>query len=165
MADASQLSPRGAVLVGVLCGACGIVPILGGLGMIPMRLTEGTPPWVAVAVGLVFVLGGAAVVVGHAIAGGAEPDGDLPAGTRFGVRLTQYLLGLGIIGLMIAITGWIAFGPGERHFSTALAWPFVPLRWASSETTGRTIFGVGTALLFLMLISLMIIGAGRFRKH
>jgi len=34
-----------------------------------------------------FVFVGAAVIVGFAVAGGSGPDGDLPAGTPFTVRL------------------------------------------------------------------------------
>src|SRR5260221_10350655 len=70
--------------------AAGVPPILAALGMLPVPLTRGTPAWVGVCAGLLFILGGAAIINGYAIAGGAGPDGDLPPGTSLGVRLAQY---------------------------------------------------------------------------
>jgi hypothetical protein len=87
--NSSQLPPRSAVLFGLLFMAAGVPPILAALGMLPVPLTRGTPAWVGVCAGLLFILGGAAIINGYAIAGGAGPDGDLPPGTSFGVRLVQ----------------------------------------------------------------------------
>jgi len=64
-------------------------------------------------VGLVVVL----IAVGVIAAGGAGPDGDLPPGTPWGIRLTQYLLGLGITGALATVASWIAFGLGPRTFN------------------------------------------------
>jgi hypothetical protein len=52
------------------------------------------------------------MIVGYAVAGGVGPDGDLPAGTPRRVRVTQYLLGLGIVSALGAVATWVAFGPG-----------------------------------------------------
>src|SRR5438046_91633 len=114
MASQTQLSPRGAVAVGLICAALGVVIILGGLGVLPLRPAPDVAgsPWVLVCAGLAFVLAGGAVIVGFAVAGGSGPDGDLPPGTPFSVRLTQYFLGLGTLGSMTAVVTWIAFGPG-----------------------------------------------------
>jgi hypothetical protein len=79
--------------------------------------SDDTPRWIGVCAGLVFVLGGAALIIGFAVAGGAGPDGDLPPGTPWGIRLTQYLLGLGSVGAMAAIASWVAFGSGRRAFT------------------------------------------------
>jgi hypothetical protein len=101
--------------MGLIFVAAGIVPILGALGVLPLPLTPGTPVWVGVCAGLLFVLAGGAIINGYAIAGGAAPDGDLPPGTPFRVQLAQFVLGLGIYGLFAAIFGWVAFGKGARH--------------------------------------------------
>jgi hypothetical protein len=121
--------------------AGGIPPILIGSGAIAGPLTPDTPGWVAVAAGLMFVCCGAALIVGFAVASGAGPDGDLPAGTPLGVRATQYFLGFCIVGLLLAITAWIAFGPGERHFSSTFTSPFDVKSGQSSERQGRQVFG------------------------
>ena len=160
----TSLTPRGAVILGVLFIACGVMPILGGLGLIPLKPTEGTPGWIGVAAGLMFVLAGAAVINGFAIAGGAAPDGDLRPDTPFGVRLVQYLLGMAIVGLMTAVSGWIAFGPGERHFSMTMALPFVARSSAGGELSGRIAFGVGTTLLLAMFVGFGVSGARRLRR-
>ena len=153
MGRSTQPSPRAAVVLGVVVALCGVPPILGGLGMIPIVPAEGTPAWVAVAGGLVFVLGGAGLIVGYV------------PGTRFGVRVMQYLLGLGTVGLLTAITGWIAFGPGRRPFSTRMTLPFLSGRWATGQASGRAIFGAAAILMCAFLIAMAIVGARRLRAH
>jgi hypothetical protein len=44
--------------------ACGITPFLGSLGIFPMRLTPGTPVWVGVSAGMLFVIAGAMSING-----------------------------------------------------------------------------------------------------
>jgi len=116
--DRNQLSPGAAIVIGVFFGAMGTFVLLQALGTFgPARLSDGTPPWVGVVAGLLFLLGGLAVIVGHGIAGGVGPDGDLPAGTPFGGRVVQYVLGVAIIAMLASIASWVAFGSGSRHFS------------------------------------------------
>jgi hypothetical protein len=162
MTQSTQLSPRAAVVLGCLVAAMGGLVILLALGMIgPTESSiDRTPPWVVVCAGLAFVLCGAALIVGFAVAGGAGPDGDLPAGTPWGVRLTQYLLGLGISGLLAAIATWVAFGPGPRTFSATV--PFVG-RGPAKEWLGRGVFGVGAVLMYLFIAVMAVISARRLR--
>jgi hypothetical protein len=164
VADQTPLTPLGALIVGVLCAACGIPAILSGIGAISLKSTPGTPGWVAVCVGLIFVLAGAAVINEYAIGRGVGADGDLPANTPFGVRLAQYLIGLAIVGLLTIVTGWTAFGPGERHFTMTIAVPFGAQRRAGGDLSGRIAFGVGTVLLVAMLVALGWSGARRLRR-
>ena len=165
MADQNSPSPRTAVMIGVLFVAAGVVPILGGLGLIDIHPANGTPGWMAVCAGAVFVLAGAAVINGYAIGGGATADGDLPANTPFGVRLVQYVLGLGMVGLMTALSGWIAFGPGERQFSTSIGVPFASLESSSSGVAGRIGFGVGTVLMAAFFVGLALKAARQLRRR
>jgi hypothetical protein len=132
----TQLSPLWAVVLGLIFAAFGIVMILGGVGVLHLPPVEDgpTPPWVLGCVGLAFVFVGAAVIVGFAVTGGSGPDGELPAGTPFSVRLIQYFLGLGTVASLTAVFTWIAFGPGERHFSTTVVTPFTAHRGASDDT-------------------------------
>ena len=158
------MTRRGAWVVGLFFIAAGVGADSRGLGLIDLKPTVGTPGWIAVCAGLMFVLGGMAVINGYAIAGGVGPDGNLLPGTPFGVLLAQHVLGLGIMGLMTTTAGWIAFGPGERHFSTTIALPFFARRSGSGELSGRVAFGIATVLLVAMTLGLGWAGAQRLRR-
>jgi hypothetical protein len=99
--------------------------------------------------------------VGYALAGGVGPDGDLPAGTPRWIRVTQYLLGLGIISSLAAIATWIAFGPGPRAFTVTL--PFVG-RGPGDETVGRAVFGFGAVLMWMFLAAFVVVSIQRLRR-
>src|SRR5438105_4685755 len=59
--DRNQLSPGAAIVIGVFFGAMGTFVLLQALGTFgPARLSDGTPPWVGVVAGLLFLLGGLA---------------------------------------------------------------------------------------------------------
>jgi hypothetical protein len=58
------MSRRGAVVIGVVFILSGVLPVLGGLGMIDLHPTEGTPGWMGVCAGLAFILAGLAVING-----------------------------------------------------------------------------------------------------
>jgi hypothetical protein len=161
-----QVSSRQAVVVGMLFAAAGAGIVLAGIGVIPVQAAPDVrdSPWVIVCSGLAFVFAGLAVIVGFAVAGGTGPDGDLQQGTPFTIRVIQYLLGLGMVGMMTAVCSWIAFGPGHRHFATTIALPFIAWHPASNETIGRFAFGVAASLLWLMLVGLGFDGARRLLR-
>jgi len=150
----SQLSPRGALMMGLLFIAFGMFPILTGLGILtPTDAGSPVPTWVPVAAGLAFIVGGATIIVDFAVIGGVGPDGDLRPGTPMSLRIVSLLLALTIVGLMTAISGWVAFGSGPRHFTSTLSFPFATKRWQSGELSGRAMFGVGTALGVVVLVA------------
>src|ERR1700730_4924763 len=93
-------SPRAAVVYGLICAAGGVVFTLGAFGIVPLRPAPGVPLWLAGCVGLCFVLMGAALIVGFAIAPGRAPNGDMLPGTPFAIRVIQYFLGLFLVGAM-----------------------------------------------------------------
>jgi hypothetical protein len=157
-----QLSPLAAGVLGLGCSLLGAVIVLLGLGVFgEPPLADGVPAWIGVLGGVVFVLGGAALIVGYVVAGGATADGDLPPGTPFGVRLVQYLLGLGIITSLACIASWVAFGPGPRQFSGAGTFG----GGAVSETLGRAVFGLGAGLTWLFVITLGVVGLRRLGRR
>jgi hypothetical protein len=158
------LSPRGAWAVGLLIAAMGFLFVLLAVGAIGSSggASDNTPRWVGVCAGLVFVLGGAALIIGFAVAGGVGPDGDLPPGTPWGIRLTQYLLGLGIAGALAAIASWVAFGPGRRTFTATI--PFLG-RGSASEIVGRAAFGLGAVLMYIFLAVFAVISVRRLRRR
>lgn len=160
--SATPLSPRAAVALGLAVGAMGALIILVAGGIIPGRDARlEAPRWVVAAAGGAFVLAGAAMIVGYAVAGGAAPDGDLPPGTPRWVRVTQSLLGLGIIGSLAAVATWVAFGPGPRAFSVTL--PFVD-QGPGNETVGRVAFGLGAVLMWVILAAFVVVGVRRIRR-
>ena len=150
MADSSttQLSPRGAIIVGLIFIAVGSLVACGALGVgIHLPLSKGVPVWVGVAVGLLFAFGGAAVILGYAIAGVELDDPDAEAGryqihVPFTVRLLQYIVGLVVYGLFAAVFGWVAFGKGERQFSTTVTVPWLVRHGVGNEWVGRALFGL-----------------------
>jgi hypothetical protein len=88
------------------------------------------------------------------------------AGTPFAIRVASLVLGLAIVGLMGALFGWVAFGPGPREFSTTVSIPFLAGRWGSSALSGRIAFGIGAVLLALMFVACGVSGVTRlFRTH
>ena len=152
MGNRTQLTPRGAVLAALVCIACGVLPILGGFGVIPIHLENGTPGCVAIAAGSTFLLAAGALLV-DAAAGGIGPTGNLPPDTPGALRNVQNLCGFGIVVLFALITSWIAFGKGERHFSTTLALPFMLARHASGDASGRWAFGIVAVVLWIVVIA------------
>lgn len=151
--------------MGLVFMACGVPPILIGLGTItPAPSDAPTPAWVAICAGLMFVSAGLAIIVDYAVAGGVGPDGDLVPGTPFAVRVANFVLGMTIIAMMAAVFGWVAFGRGPRRFSSTVSLPFLSGRWASGELTGRIAFGAGTVLIVLMFVAGTVVGIRRLTR-
>jgi hypothetical protein len=99
------------------------------------------------------------VIVGYALAGGAGRDGDLPPATPFSVRLTQYLLGLGITVSLALIGTWIALGAGGRNCQvTGL------MSGEADETVCRVVFGTGALLVWVFAVVLSVISYKRLQR-
>ena len=143
-------SPRTALTFGLLAIVCGVLPILGSIGIVPMRLTPGTPVWVGVCAGMLFVLAGVLMINGYVLGGGplnsstnVEPYSTAVEPYR---HFIQDLLGFGVCALFAAIFGWIAFGPGERQFSMTVDLPFSHSKGRGNEWLGRVMFGLGAVM-------------------
>lgn len=141
--------------MGVVFIAFSLMPILSGLRLIPVRPTEGTPGWVAISAGLVFLFAGA-ILLSDAAAGGLGPDGQLLNTAPSWVKRFQWILGFAITVSFASIASWVAFGSGERHFSSSISMPFVAVRGASSETTGRWVFGCAAVVLWCVIAAILV---------
>ena len=150
MKPGEQPSPRTAVILGVLVIACGIAPILGALKLIPAPLTPGTPVWVGVCAGMLFVLGGVALINGYAFGARTRP-------------FAENALGFAICAVFAAVFGWIAFGSGDRNFSSSIELPFWRHDGRGSEWFGRAMFGLG-ALMAAAIAIVAAVGAVRRRR-
>lgn len=130
-----QLSPRGRLVVGLLCLLCGLAPILGGLGIAPFAegRVPGVPDWVPIAGGGVFVLAGIAIVANH--------------------RTVGALAGLAATAGLAAIGNWIAFGAGVRNCTMTFSGGWSGSR-AAGDLTCRLAFGWGAALTDVLVLLL-----------
>ena len=161
----SNLTPRGAILVGIIAMLCGVYPVLVGLGVVHVRPAPDAQPWVALAVGSMFILAGLAIINGYAVGGASTADGSFPDSAPLTVRVIQYVLGLAIVGLMFAVFAWVAIGPGERHFSSSLSLPFWTKSSHSSEHSGRIAFGIAAGFMGLFLVLAAVGGAKRLWRE
>ena len=147
----SQLTRRSAFWMGVLFFGCGVPPVLGALRVLPVHPSPGVPTWMGVAAGAAFLLAGVLLFADSA-AGGTNPDGSMPAAAPAYLRHIQTVAGMAIVLLMAVMLTWIAFGRGERHFSSTITLPFLAYRPRNSELPGRIAFGIGASLIWLVLI-------------
>ena len=157
----SNLTTRGAIVIGVFAILCGVFPVLAGLGVIHVHAEPGTRPWVAVAAGSMFILAGLAIINNYALGHASTTDGTLPDGAPLIARVVQYVLGLGIVGLMFSVFAWVAFGSGERHFSSSISIPFWSRSSHSSERSGRIAFGIAAGCMGLFFVFAAVSGARR----
>jgi hypothetical protein len=146
-----------AIACGLLALVIGLFIVLSAFGVIPSRGVSDGGRWIGVIAGMAFVFGGLAVVIQTCAK--ASPDGVLPTNAPASVRTTLYLLSLAIVVSLGAIGTWVAFGPGQREFGISI--PFLP-GWLN-EPIGRTAFGAGAILIWIILIPVAVVGARRLR--
>jgi hypothetical protein len=145
MDDRSSMSPGMAWALGFVCLVVGLTPILQVAGFFP--IAPDSSRWVMVGVGTLFIAGGAAVVVGYGFPRGA--------GAPHVLAVAQYILALIITALMTSVAAWVAFAPGERHFTINV--PLLPP--AAVELIGRLAFGFSSFLLLGILALFAFLGA------
>lgn len=139
MSQAPRSTPGATLLVGLLCAAAGILPMLGAFDIGPLRQQDiNGPPWLGFVAGGVFFAAGLAV-----IAGPRRP-------------LANGLLAILALAGLAAMGNWIAFGAGERACSgsLSLAWT-----WSGSELSGlgcRIPFGLGALITDAFLCYLIV---------
>ncbi len=93
----AQPTPLANRIAGLLCAACGVLPLLAAFDIGPLHPSDiHGPPWLGIAAGGVFVCAGAAVALG----------GELPLLRTLFALLT--MIGLAALG------NWVAFGAGAR---------------------------------------------------
>jgi hypothetical protein len=140
---ATPASKYFAAAVAMIAGAfffavgAGLLPIAGG----PSNLHG--PLWLVLCAGLAFFLAGVAILI--QLLGHANDSGYFPARTPLWLRAMQYLIGLGIFVCFGAISSWVAFGPGERHFSGTFMFGDA----STNAAIGRVAFGTGAIIIWL----------------
>ncbi len=119
-----------------------------GLGFVPYDPTKlHAPGWIIAIAGFVFVLAGLAV---------------LSATWNKGSKPWP-VLGIAILIGLTVICNWVAFGPGERRFTTTTSVnDDIVASSPASEKTGRMVFGLSAVVLDGILIALVF---GALRKR
>jgi hypothetical protein len=164
MDSKSQLSPRMAILVGLLFIVMGLAanPLTAKLVAPGWHPTADAPPLlVQYSFGLIFVLAGFAIIIGYAVGRGADANGNLPADAPLWLYVTQQLLVLGIVGTMGALFSWISIGSGPRAFTMSTPVGTSPL---GNSLIGRIAFGIGAVLFWIIFFAIAVIAARRLRK-
>jgi hypothetical protein len=157
---ASTPIDKTAIASGILAAVMGLFIVLSAIGIIPSRMAAGVERWIGVVAEMAFVCGGFAVVIQTCVRVTPERGSELTPGTPFWVRTTLHLLSLAIVVSLATIGTLVAFGTGERKFSSTI--PFLPV-WLN-EPLGRTVFGFGAMLTWFILIVMMVMGFRSLRR-
>jgi hypothetical protein len=160
MSEPTPSAPLRNYFYAVLTAAAGVYFFTLGAGLLPIPGGPSNlhgPRWLLLCVGLAFFLASVAIVIqtlGHA----NMTTGDLPADAPRWMGLVQYLIGLTIFICFGMIASWVAFGPGERHFSGTIMFGDA----ATNAAIGRTAFGVGAVIIWLCTAAVIAFGFRKF---
>lgn len=152
-----QKANRLYIVLGLITVALGSVPFLAALGILPTRTPrpDDAPAWIAFAIGLAFMLAGIMVIV-RGFTGADDSSSELPQTASRALRGFYDLLRLPIPVLLALIFTWVAFGPGERHFTMSVgAGGAAAATAVGGQTLGRVMFGLG-AVLGWIIVALML---------
>jgi hypothetical protein len=156
VADQNTAAPDWTLIaIGVLTAAAGAYFGLVGFEIVPPPSRINGPMWIALFVGLVFFSGGIAVIVRGAT-GVGDQSGDLPADTPVWIATVYWLAGVLAAAGLAGIGTWVAFGAGTRHFSMSGFFSS-----SVGEGIGRTVFGIGAIITWLIVAAMARIGARR----
>jgi hypothetical protein len=123
---------------------------LAASGVVPSRPPGpgDDPAWLAAPIGLTFFFGGMAVIV-RSFAGADASSGELSENAPRALRAVYDLMVAAIPILLAVLFTWVAFGPGERHFTvsggsggSAVAMPVS----GGGQIIGRVAFGFAAVL-------------------
>lgn len=132
-----QLSKKGIWLMTTMFVSMGLMIVLMAFDVIHLDPADiHAPRWVVAVSGMMFV-----------IAGFLIPASQNHLKAEPGLRVQ--FLGLMLMGCFAAVFSWVAFGPGEREFSTSVNGFAVE---GSGETFGRAVFGFFAVLVDLWLV-------------
>ena len=87
--------------------------------------------------------------------GHANEAGELPPDAPRWMRFAQFLIVLTLFACFALMGSWVAFGPGERHFSGT---------FGGGATVGRIAFGIGAIIAWLSTILVAVYGWRRIMR-
>jgi hypothetical protein len=146
--------------IGGVTSAVGLYFVLVGLDVMPIPGGRGSlhaPLWIALLAGLVFFLGGCAVLL--QARGRANDSGELPPDAPRWMRVAQYLIGVAIFASFALIGSWVAIGGDPRQFSGSFG------EHGIGVTVARAAFGFGAIICWLATIAFATAGARKLLGH
>jgi len=154
------LANRSNFFWGLFAAGMGLFIVAGTSGLlgIDMHPQDHAPRWIGVCAGAVFIAGGLAVCLQSLAIAKPGADGSLSPTSPRWAQWISLVLALCIVGGLAAVGLWIAFGPGERHFTTTIGF-FTTSR--TDQLFGRVIFGLGAVLTCLAFVLFLVDGVRR----
>jgi hypothetical protein len=155
-------TPREARWIGALVVAVGLYFMSIGLGLLPVPggpRNLHAPLWIVLLAGLIFFLGGVAVLM-QAMRGDVA-SGELPPDSPLRLRVTYYLIGVTIFASFALVGSWIAFFGEARQFSGDV--PFVG--HSTTVTIARVAFGIGAIICWIGTIGFAVSGARKLLRR
>ena len=153
-ASARRPAPdRSLIAFGTLIAAGGIYFALVGIELLPPPSRINGPTWLALLVGMVFLAAGVSVLV-RGLSGADDRSGDLPDDAPTWMKTIYWLDSVIIVAGLAGIGTWIAFGSGSRHFTMS-----GPIAGPIGEGIGRTVFGIGAVITWLIVLAFARAGA------
>jgi hypothetical protein len=143
---------KAALAVGVINASIGAAILTVGVIRSGPATADATPGWVVALTGLLFVFGGAAIVM-KTLAGGSDSNGEMPPDAPRALRMAYDVLVSAIALSLPSIFSWVAVGPGERQFSVSAGAGGAAIALGTSpadQMTGRIAFGIGSAVAWLI---------------
>jgi hypothetical protein len=151
MANEKPATPKQMLLIGTACAGAGLYFMLVGAGELPVPGGPGNlhaPLWIVVCAGLVFILGGAALLLQGL--GKANANAEMPPNAPIWMRAAQRLFVV-VIFACFALTGsWVAVFGDARQFSG----PFTSFGFG--VLIARAVFGLGALICWAVTIGLVV---------
>jgi hypothetical protein len=136
--------------MGLVGLAVGMLPFLALMGVLPTtpRSPNDAPDWLGILFGLAFTFAGIIAITRSFSA--CDASGNLlPTAPRVAQAVNDGLGVLIVVSLAVMFS-WVAFGPGERHF-TVSGGGFAGQTSGGGDVVGRVMFGLGAVLGWVMV--------------
>lgn len=145
--------------MGLIVAAMGLFIVLMSVGVIPAdEASFHAPRWIISLAGMTFLLGGGLVGLS-----GFEDDGSSGLSTRMTIlRFFRTGAALTLVLLLVIVSNWVAFGPGERSGSITSSLPFISVTKESGDFMGRVCFGFGAILFDGILLIVLVSNVARW---
>jgi hypothetical protein len=154
IASARSSAPdRSLIAIGILTAAAGIYFALVGIEALPPPSRINGPIWLSLFVGVVFLATGISVIV-RGLSGADDRSGSLPDDAPAWMKTVYWLDSVIAATGLAGIGTWVAFGGGTRHFSMT-----GPITGPVGEGIGRTVFGIGAIITWLIVLAITRAGA------
>ena len=121
-----------ALFMGLLCLVIAALILAGAAGLLPAHpeAHEEAPRWVVACIGLVFLAGGL-----------------VPINAAFALpNWLNQLVGITVTAGLALVFNWVAFFPGERHFTMSVSVPGLSMGGGGGQLAGRAMFGLAALL-------------------